>query len=141
MTIDEQRQRVLSIARTWLRTPYHHMGRVKGAGTDCGMLLLEVYEEAGLIPHIEPEPYPPDWALHRSEEKYLGWVEQYAHPVDIPQPGDLALYQVGRCISHGAIVVNWPLIIHASQPEGGCCYSDGLQGWLAGRLKGFYSLW
>jgi cell wall-associated NlpC family hydrolase len=117
------------------------MGRVKAGGVDCGMLLLEVYHEACLIPHIEPEPYPPDWALHRSEEKYLGWVQQYAHPVDTPKPGDLALYQVGRCISHGAIVVAWPQIIHASQPEGGCCLSDGQQGWLTGRLAGFYSIW
>lgn len=143
MTEQEQteRARVVEIAKTWLRTPYHHQGRVKGAGVDCGMLLLEVFEEAGLIPHIDPGHYPPDWALHRSEERYLGWVEQYAHPVEGPEPGDLALYKVGRCISHAGIVIEWPTIIHASMPDRGCVLGDGLQGWLSGRLHAFYSIW
>lgn len=30
-------------AITWLGTPYHHQGRVKGVGVDCGTLLCEVY--------------------------------------------------------------------------------------------------
>ena len=39
------RNRVCRIARSWLGTPYHHMGRVKGAGVDCAMFPLEVYRE------------------------------------------------------------------------------------------------
>jgi cell wall-associated NlpC family hydrolase len=35
------RASVLEEARGWLRTPYHHMGRVRGGGTDCLMLLAE----------------------------------------------------------------------------------------------------
>ena len=37
-----QRQRVVAEAETWLRTPYHHMGRIKGGGIDCPTLLAEV---------------------------------------------------------------------------------------------------
>jgi len=48
---------VIRCAHAWLRTPYHHMGRVKGAGVDYAMLLAEVYSEAGRVP---PQ------ALHRS---------------------------------------------------------------------------
>lgn len=48
-----QRAVVTAEAATWLRTPYHHMGRVKGGGTDCRMLLAGLYEAAGVIPHIE----------------------------------------------------------------------------------------
>ena len=47
---DPRRAAVVAEAATWLRTPYHHMGRVKNAGTDCLMLLAEVYEAAGVIP-------------------------------------------------------------------------------------------
>lgn len=136
-----QRALVVEEARTWLRTPYHHMGRVKGAGVDCAMLLLEVYEKCGLIPHIELPHYPMDWALHRSEEKYLGWVEKYAVKVERPLPGDVALYRFGRCVSHGAIVIGWPEIIHAHLPDRCVVLGDGTQGQLAGRLHGFYSLW
>jgi cell wall-associated NlpC family hydrolase len=124
-------------ALTWLNTPYHHQGRVKGAGTDCAMILCEVYEACGLVPHIDPRPYPPDWHLHRSEERYLRWIEDYADKVDEPLPGDVALYQFGRTISHGAIVVEWPTIIHAYRGEG-VVLADGTQGALAGRLAGFW---
>lgn len=36
-------------AMTWLGTPYHHQGRVKGVGVDCATLLCEVYKEVGLM--------------------------------------------------------------------------------------------
>ena len=90
-----QRQRVVAEAETWLRTPYHHMGRIKGGGTDCLMLLAEVYEAAGVIPHIDVPFYPPDWNLHRDAERYL---QAYCQPgldglramaVPIPFPEDL----------------------------------------------------
>lgn len=104
---------IVQEAMTWLRCPYHHQGRLKGVGVDCGMLLLEIYEALGLMPHVDPRPYPPDWHLHRSEQVYLGWVKQYARPVETPLPGDLVLYRFGRCISHGALVLDWPNVIHA----------------------------
>jgi NlpC/P60 family putative phage cell wall peptidase len=124
-------------ARTWLGTPYHHQGRVRGVGTDCAMLLAEVYHAAGLIPYIDPRPYPQDWHLHRGEERYLGWLERYADQVDSPQPGDVALYRFGRTRSHGAIVVEWPTIIHAYIGQG-VVLADGTKGDLAGRLTGFW---
>ena len=36
----------------WLGT-YHHQGRVKGVGVDCGTLICEVYEK-GLMDHLDP---------------------------------------------------------------------------------------
>jgi cell wall-associated NlpC family hydrolase len=33
--------------------------------------------------------------------------------VEVGLPGDIVLYRFGRCISHGAIVLAWPQIIHA----------------------------
>lgn len=136
MTVRDQ---VLQEAGSWLSTPYHHQGRIKGAGVDCAMLLVEVYHACGLIPNIDPRPYPPDWHFHRDEERYLGWVNQYAWPVDVPQPGDIAVFQFGRCVSHAAIVVDWPNIIHAYVQEG-CVLADATQGHMAGRVRGFYSL-
>jgi|ERR1700722_18035664 hypothetical protein len=73
-----QRQRVVAEAEAWLRTPYHHMGRIKGGGTDCLMLLAEVYEAAGVIPHVDVPFYPPDWNLHRDAERYVHGVMRYA---------------------------------------------------------------
>ena len=108
-----QRAAVVAEALTWQGTPYHHGGRVKGAGVDCAMLLAEVYAAVGLAPRIEPEPYPPDWHLHRGEQRFLAWVARYAFPVESPLPGDVAMYRYGRAAAHGAIVIAWPQIIHA----------------------------
>jgi NlpC/P60 family putative phage cell wall peptidase len=142
-TVEEQRARVLDQARGWLGTPYHHRGRVKGAGVDCLMLLAEVYEAAGIIEHVEPAPYPRDWMLHRTDELYLGGLEQYAHEVDAPGPGDVALFRFGLCYSHAAIVVDWPQVIHAFAKERGVVLGDATIGALAVRDRKvrFFSVW
>jgi cell wall-associated NlpC family hydrolase len=133
------REGIIVEAKTWLNTPYHHQGRIKGVGVDCAMLLADVYNKCGFIPYIDPRPYPPDWHIHKSEEKYLGWVKQHAIEVAEPKPGDVALFQFGRCTAHGAIVVEWPMIIHA-YIRVGCVIGDANSGVMAGRCRGFYSV-
>ncbi len=140
MTEQEQRDRVCTEARGWLGTPYHHAARVKGAGVDCAMLLAEVYHAAGLIPHIDPRPYPHDWHLHRDAERYLGWVTQYALPVEQPGPGDVAVWKFGRTYSHGAICLGGRQIIHAYRGLG-CVLGTLDDAELAGRDVRYYSLW
>lgn len=103
------------IALSWLNTPYHSMARIKGVGVDCGQFIIGVYEEAGTVKEgeVAPGAYTHDFHLHRSEEKYLAWVGKYCSKVTKPKPGDIALFKFGRCVSHGAIVLDWPLVIHA----------------------------
>lgn len=36
------REAIVQEARTWLNTPFHHQGRVKGAGCDCAGLVVGV---------------------------------------------------------------------------------------------------
>lgn len=109
-----QRARVVKLAQSWLRTPYHHGGRVRGAGVDCAMLLAEVYQDAGMVPRIDPADYPHDWHLHRGQERYMDYVVKYATLISGPgQPGDGVLFRFGRCFSHGGIIIKWPQIIHA----------------------------
>jgi cell wall-associated NlpC family hydrolase len=79
-----RREQVVAEAVTWLRTPYHHMGRVKGGGTDCLMLLAEVYHAVGVIPRVDVPFYPPDWNLHRDAERYLQGVMRYAGEIGGP---------------------------------------------------------
>ena len=104
MTEAEQRRAVVAAVRKWVLTPYHFEADILGAGVDCGMLLVRVFVDLGLVPPFDPRPYPPDWMLHRDEEKYLGWVYKACGPVEKPQPGDIALFRFGRCYSHGGIV-------------------------------------
>lgn len=127
-----QRAAVVAAARSWIRTPYAHMGRVKGVGVDCATLLVEAFEEAGVIGHTVLDYYPPEWHLHHSEERYLKTVERLGgHRVSrAPQPADIAIWRFGRCFSHGAIVVEWPVVVHAyvGRP---CSLEDvSTSGWL-----------
>lgn len=141
MSSADQRAAVVQEAQSWLNTPYHPHGRVKGVGVDCAMLPAEVYEACGMIPHVDPEFYPQDWHLHRDEERYLNVVlGQNAMPTDVPLPGDLVLYKWGRAFAHGAIVIEWPLIIHAFIDQG-VVMANGLAGRLADREHRFYTLW
>lgn len=110
----EQRQAVVAEALSWERTPWHHRARVKGAGVDCGMFVAEVYERTGVVEHIEPGDYPSDWMQHNTESRMLEWAERYCDKIESdPLPGDLVLFEFGLCVSHAAIVIEWPRIIHA----------------------------
>lgn len=133
------RDRVLSEARDWLGTPWHHQGALKSVGVDCARLLCEVYHNAGLIPAIDPRPYPADWHFHRDEERFIGWLADYAEEVDSPEPGDVAVFKFGRCFSHGAIVIDWPLIIHAYMGDG-VREQDATTGRLSGRPTKFFRI-
>jgi NlpC/P60 family putative phage cell wall peptidase len=135
---DERRLAVLRAAESWLGTPYHHMGRLKGVGCDCLTLLAEVYHEAGVIGPPDIPHYPPDWHLHRGVERYLDGLVRYASEVGTPRPGDVALFRFGRCFSHGAIVTEWPELIHAWH-AGGVMRGNAAQPLLARRAARFFS--
>ena len=52
----------VSIARTWIGTPYHHQASIRGVGADCIGLVRGVYRElAGREAEGLPA-YTRDWA-------------------------------------------------------------------------------
>lgn len=118
MTEDEQRALVIAEARKWISTPYRNMADIKGVGTDCGMLLVRVFVDTGLCAPFDPRPYPIDWHLHRSEERYLGFIFDRCAEVEKPGPGDVIVFKFGRTYSHGGIITCAdPLtLIHAYWP-------------------------
>ena len=87
------------------------------------MFPREVFVAMGAVPPFDPRPYPHDWMLHRDDERYRDWVKQFADKVETPQAGDLVLFRVGRCFSHGAIVVDHRMI-HADLRAGRVEYGD-----------------
>lgn len=135
----QQRAAVIAEAKTWIKTPWHHMGRIKGAGVDCGMFILECFERPGIIPHVVPPEYPPDWNMHRSEERYLAFIERFCQQVESPQPADLVAFKIGRCVSHAAIVIEWPVIIHSCLGHGVIMDDAVANTWFADRTAGFYA--
>ena len=116
----ERRERaaVVAAARSWIGTPYHHAADVKGVGVDCGMILVRVFCDLGLVEPFDPRPYTRDWMLHRDDERYLAFLLARAHEVERPDAGDVILFRFGRCFAHGGIVAtSKPLtIVHAFAP-------------------------
>lgn len=125
----ELRNRVVKEAIEWIGTPFHHEARVKGAGVDCLQILAAVYHAAGIVSHIDVPHYPMDWMIHRDEERYLNGVKLYADevpgpPERMPLPGDIVIMKLGRTFSHGAIVIEWPRLIHAYYSAGQVIYGS-----------------
>jgi cell wall-associated NlpC family hydrolase len=129
-----QRRRVVDVALSWLRTPYHPGSHLKGIGCDC-TFIADVFEEAGLVDHVEIETYSPQWHLHQREEKYLGYVLRYAREIEKSElkPADIVLFKCGRVLSHSAIVIfpGWPRLIHSGMRERMVTCIEGDRGELA----------
>jgi hypothetical protein len=116
----DQRRAIVCAARSWVGTPYHPQGDLKGIGVDCGMLLVRVFVDTGLCEPFDPRPYADDWYLHRAEERYLGFIFDRTREVAAALPGDVVVFRYGRCYAHGGVVtIAAPLtIVHAFQPSG-----------------------
>lgn len=118
MTEIENREKLIKIALSWERTPFHDNAGVKGAGVDCAWYPFRAFVEARLIKEFKMPKYHPQFLLHNKREVYLEVVETHARRIDVPQAADLAMFYYGTCFSHGAIILDWPNIIHARKPVG-----------------------
>jgi cell wall-associated NlpC family hydrolase len=115
-------------AMSWLGTPYHLGAMVKGAGCDCGTLLLGVAQACGFAKEQELEQFKQDWFCHTKDERYFlrllrnakKVVEAISYATMLAMPGDLVLTRhdkSARVYNHGGIVVKWPRVIHAVNPK------------------------
>ena len=139
-----ERAHLLAVAHTWLGTPFHDGGRVKGVGTDCGCLLAEVFAEAGLVARVDIKPYSPQFFMHRDEPIMLGIVATFAREIDeaAVHPADMVLYKFARQFSHAAIIIEpgWPSILHAYKQSRAVVLGEGNGGDLEGRERRFFRL-
>ncbi len=85
MTADRQRAHLVKCAQGWIGTPYHTGAKIRGVGADCITWIVGAFEEAGLIPAIQIPFYPPDWHLHRDEERYLKGLAEWCDEVPAPE--------------------------------------------------------
>lgn len=138
----EKRTEIIRAAREWLGTPYHHYARIKRAGADCAMFPLAVYQECGVLSaDFQPPHYSMQWHLHRSEELYLKTIAPFTREKSgAPLPADFVVFKFGRAFSHGAIVVEWPLIIHSYIPHGVMLGDSLRDGELIGREMKIFEL-
>lgn len=139
---DATRAAIVAEALSWEGTPYISRAKIKGVGVDCAMLPAAVYAEVGLIPDMAPE-YPPDWMMHRDEERFLSFVIPHAREIDQSEakPGDLVIWKFGRTYSHSAILIEAPVVLHAVMRGAAVVRGDiERDSDLAGRPRRFFTL-
>jgi hypothetical protein len=117
----------VAIARSFIGTPYHLHGRLKGVGVDCATLLCEFLIEIGAAQEkdfVALGFYASDWFCHDKSNRYLAWAmrhaklaaETVARPgIKEALPGCIALFQVVKSpvFNHGAVITEWPMGVHA----------------------------
>lgn len=109
MTIAEN---IVTQARTWMGTPFHHQARLKGKGCDCLGLIVGVVDELGLkdksgvaLAAYDEVTYSrePDGAY--LTEKLTGLLEEV--PIAEARAGDMALFKVRENPQHLAILTDY----------------------------------
>jgi NlpC/P60 family putative phage cell wall peptidase len=122
VTEAEERGKLIAEAKTWLGTPYHTAGRVKGAGCDCGTFLLGVIENVGYLPHIDLPYYPEDIACHCAVPRYLMKIEEYCNRIstDDKKQGDILVFRFrgAKVPHHAAFVCDDEYMIHSYTRQG-----------------------
>lgn len=113
---------LVTLARSWIGTPYHNMAAVKGRGADCIGLIRGLWVE---IHGTEPEVphYTPRWsARNKGEETLLKAAGQYltSVPADTRGPGVVLAFRVHLkgIAQHCGIMTTLTEMIHSHSGSG-----------------------
>lgn len=135
------RLHIVTLARTWLGTPYHHQASLRGVGTDCVGLVRGIYRdlygaEAEALP-----AYTRDWAEGSGRETLLDAARR--HLIEIAsfdaQPGDVLVFRWrrGMLAKHCAILSAPAAMIHAL--EGATVSEVTLSPWWRRHIAGAFA--
>ena len=72
----EKAGELVTIAKSWLGTPYQHLAHQKWGGVDCANLIGQIFLEAGYLDSVDVPYYAPDWYLHEHSELMIDGVTQ-----------------------------------------------------------------
>jgi cell wall-associated NlpC family hydrolase len=121
---DALRAAIVAEAKTWYGTKYHICAGIKGkgGGVDCFQLLYRVFKHVGLMPERTWDYKNARSFITDKNPLYLRTIMEFAD--EVPEtnvlPGDVVMYK-NSCFpvfTHAAIVLNWPVVIHAAIGQG-----------------------
>jgi NlpC/P60 family putative phage cell wall peptidase len=129
--IERSREEIVSAARLWIGTPYHHQASRCGTGADCLGLVRGVYRDASGVEPVKPPPYNPAWAEISLKDDLLNAAQQYLVPRELAWgelaalkqnvlPGDILVFKMfpRSASKHCGIVSSPGKMIHAYDPHG-----------------------
>jgi cell wall-associated NlpC family hydrolase len=102
---------IVAVARSYVGTPFHHQGRVKGVGVDCVGVIVCVLRELG-VPHEDVTVY----ARCGESALMLGQFDKYLERTETLNPGDVLAMWVREStqLVHCAWLTERGTIIHTS---------------------------
>jgi NlpC/P60 family putative phage cell wall peptidase len=127
------REAIVKEARTWIGTPFHHQGRMKGAGCDCIGMVLGALHRAGARSRVRDSAGNPiaftdfdqtDYAPDPNSQRLKETLDRHLEPVNLDKiaPGDVLLFRVIHLPQHVGIVADHPMgglsLIHAYSAAG-----------------------
>jgi NlpC/P60 family putative phage cell wall peptidase len=131
---------IITAARSWLGTPYHHQACCKGVGVDCLGLVRGVWRDCFGTHAVEPPAYSRDWAEASGIETMLAGASEHLIAIGINEiaPGDVIVFRLraGFVAKHAAIVATDETMIHAME---GCPVAEvALSPWWRRRIAGAF---
>lgn len=106
---------IVTCARGWLGTPFHHAMHVKGLGVDCIGLLLGIAKELNLFPASFSLP---PYSKHASGYALINGCDTLLARTEHVDMGNIAVISFGGAPHHVGIVGDYrsggESIIHAS---------------------------
>lgn len=135
------RDDIVTAARRWIGTPYHHQASLRGIGCDCLGLLRGVWREVvGPEPAVVPA-YRPDWAEAGTGETLMLAARAYLVPLaadDEAGAGDVLLFRWRQHLpaKHCGILTGSDSMIHAH--DGAAVAEIRLSGWWRRRIAGAF---
>lgn len=116
-----ERNDIVSAARGWLGTPYHHQARLKDVGVDCIGLVIGVARELQLI---APEFDVTGYSRHPDGRALMAMAREKMTPVTLDQMqiGDVVVVGFDKLPQHFGIIGDYRhggfSIIHAASAYG-----------------------
>jgi len=77
---DGRRQQIITEARSWIGTPWHHNQCLKGVGCDCVNFPYGVYNACGFSLNSIP-----NYSRTPREEKLLNYLDEYANLIAVTE--------------------------------------------------------
>jgi NlpC/P60 family putative phage cell wall peptidase len=120
------REAIITAARAWLGTPYHHQASVKGVGCDCLGLIRGLWRELlGDEPEAMPA-YTRDWGDVTGSEPLLASAKRNLKQIapGLALPGDVLVFRMQAGVAKHAGIVTEELhdeptrFIHAVEDLG-----------------------
>lgn len=108
---------ILTAARAWIGTPYHHQASGRGIGTDCLGLVRGIYRDVMGCEPEAPPAYSRDWGEANGCETLIEAARRHLIEIPIEQAlaGDVLVFRLraGLVAKHTGLKVSASSMIHA----------------------------